>query len=184
MTAGGRSSAKALRSANALRRRILATVALSIYSVLKEFSSDLHRWARSFCEQLREPLTADGVVSMEERCDVKRRRLLALLGSGAVVTIGGAATRGETGLPGKTGSATGDSGNHDPLTTRLTREYGVRYPFVSAGMGFVSYPPLVTAVSNAGGIGVLGNAIEPAPSTQQLIRMIAAGTRGLFGVES
>jgi enoyl-[acyl-carrier protein] reductase II len=59
----------------------------------------------------------------------------------------------------------------------------VRFPFVSAGMGFVSYPPLVTAVSNAGGIGVLGNAIEPPPSTQQLIRMIAAGTKGLFGVD-
>ncbi len=72
---------------------------------------------------------------------------------------------------------------HPSLNTRLTREYGVRFPFVSAGMGFVSYPPLVTAVSNAGGIGVLGNAIEPPPSTQQLIQMIAAGTRNLFGVD-
>jgi len=50
-------------------------------------------------------------------------------------------------------------------------------------MGFVAYPPLVTAVSNAGGIGVLGNAVEPAPSTQALIRMIAKGTRGLFAVD-
>jgi enoyl-[acyl-carrier protein] reductase II len=50
-------------------------------------------------------------------------------------------------------------------------------------MGFVSYPPLVTAVTNAGGIGVLGNAIEPPPSTQQLIQQIAAGTTGLFGVD-
>ena len=57
------------------------------------------------------------------------------------------------------------------------------YPFVSAGMGFVSYPPLVTAVSNAGGIGVLGNAVEPPPSTQSLIRMIAEGTHNLFGVD-
>jgi enoyl-[acyl-carrier protein] reductase II len=69
------------------------------------------------------------------------------------------------------------------LTTRLTREYGVRYPFVSAGMGFVSYPPLVIAVCNAGGIGVLGNAVEPPPSTEALIRMIAQGTAGLFGVD-
>jgi len=50
-------------------------------------------------------------------------------------------------------------------------------------MGFVAYPPLVTAVCNAGGIGILGNAIEPPPSTQQLIRMIAQGTTGLFGVD-
>jgi nitronate monooxygenase len=121
---------------------------------------------------------------MEERCDVGRRRLLALLGSGAVVTIGGAASpHGEARLPGEPGSNSTDIAGRDPLSTRLTREYGVRYPFVSAGMGFVSYPPLVTAVSSAGGIGVLGNAIEPPPSTRQLIRMIAAGTRGLFGVD-
>ena len=50
-------------------------------------------------------------------------------------------------------------------------------------MGFVSYPPLVTAVSNAGGIGVLGNAVEPPPSTQSLIRMIAEGTTNPFGVD-
>ena len=53
------------------------------------------------------------------------------------------------------------------LSTRLTREYGVRYPFVSAGMGFVSYPPLVTAVCNAGGIGVLGNAVSHRPARRR-----------------
>jgi NAD(P)H-dependent flavin oxidoreductase YrpB (nitropropane dioxygenase family) len=75
-------------------------------------------------------------------------------------------------------------GRHHPtLVTRLTAEYGVRYPFVSAGMGFVSYPPLVTAVSTAGGIGVLGNGVEPPESTRMLIRMIAAGTSGLFGID-
>ena len=77
----------------------------------------------------------------------------------------------------------GATGGAPSLSTRLTREYGVRHPFVSAGMGFVAYPPLVTAVSNAGGIGVLGNAVEPPPSTQMLIRMIAEGTAGLFGVD-
>jgi enoyl-[acyl-carrier protein] reductase II len=50
-------------------------------------------------------------------------------------------------------------------------------------MGFVSYPPLVTAVCNAGGIGVLGNAVEPPPSTQALIQQIVQGTSGLFGVD-
>lgn len=120
---------------------------------------------------------------MKHRFDGGRRRLLALLGSGAAATIGGAAsTRAGTRPPSEPGSnARGVDDN--PLSTRLTREYGVRFPFVSAGMGFVSYPPLVTAVSNAGGIGVLGNALEPPPSTQQLIRMIAAGTPKLFGVD-
>ncbi len=123
-------------------------------------------------------------MSRVDRCNVGRRRLLALLGSGAAATIGGAASiHGDAGPSGEPMSVSGDVAAHDPLSTRLTREYGVRFPFVSAGMGFVSYPPLVTAVSNAGGIGVLGNAIEPPPSTQQLIRMIAAGTRRPFGVD-
>jgi len=69
------------------------------------------------------------------------------------------------------------------LKTRLTREYGVRFPFVGAGMGFVSMPPLVAAVSNAGGIGVLGNAIEPAAGTQVLIQAIRSATPNLFGVD-
>src|SRR5262245_50877758 len=119
---------------------------------------------------------------MKPGFDAGRRRLLALLGtSGAALTTVGAATRQGPG---------GDSGcdderdvRHPPFETRLTRDYGVRYPFVSAGMGFVAYPPLVTAVSNAGGIGMLGNAVEPPPSTQMLIRMIAEGTRSLFGVD-
>src|SRR6185369_10184532 len=98
---------------------------------------------------------------------------------GAVTALG-AAGRSEAG----TGAGDGQSTLRRPsLNTRLTREYGVRHPFVSAGMGFVSYPPLVTAVSNAGGIGVLGNAIEPPPSTQQLIQMIKGGTSQLFGVD-
>jgi enoyl-[acyl-carrier protein] reductase II len=103
-----------------------------------------------------------------------RRRLLALLGSasaGIVAGVGAAAPDDHT------------DNHHRSLNTRLTRDYGVRYPFVSAGMGFVAYPPLVTAVSNAGGIGVLGNALEPPTSTQTLIRQIREGTSALFGVD-
>lgn len=69
------------------------------------------------------------------------------------------------------------------LHTRLTREYGVRLPLVGAGMGFIATPPLVAAVSNAGGIGVFGNAIEPPPSTQTLIQQIKLATPHLFGVD-
>jgi len=111
------------------------------------------------------------------RTGISRRQLLALLGATGAMSVvrSGAAAAQAT--------ATDTPGSYPPLSTRLTREYGVRYPFVSAGMGFVSYPPLVTAVSNAGGIGVLGVAIEPPPSMQQLIRMIAADTPNLFGVD-
>ena len=69
------------------------------------------------------------------------------------------------------------------LNTRLTREYGVRFPFVGAGMGFIATPALVAAVSNAGGIGVFGNGIEPPPSTQTLIQQIKLKTSRLFGVD-
>ena len=118
---------------------------------------------------------------MKPRFDPDRRRVLALLGTtgGAVAALGAAARNGA----GVTSGRVQADVRHPSLETRLTREYGVRYPFVSAGMGFVSYPPLVTAVSNAGGIGVLGNAVEPPPSTQALIRMIGQGTAGLFGVD-
>jgi enoyl-[acyl-carrier protein] reductase II len=67
--------------------------------------------------------------------------------------------------------------------TRLTRSYGVRVPFVGAGMGFVAMPELVAAVSNAGGIGVLGNAIEPPSSTQVLIQQVKMATQRPFGID-
>src|SRR5262245_1956936 len=109
-----------------------------------------------------------------------RRRLLAILGAAGAFT----ALRAQADADPRSDSGRDDAARpHLSLNTRLTREYGVRFPFVSAGMGFVSYPPLVTAVSNAGGIGVLGVAVEPPPSMQQLIHMIAAGTPNLFGVD-
>jgi enoyl-[acyl-carrier protein] reductase II len=119
-----------------------------------------------------------------------RRRMLALLGQagGAIATMGAAASASAA-VDERPADDRRVEPPRDPpggalcVNTRLTREYGVRYPFVSAGMGFVSYPPLVTAVSNAGGIGVLGNAVEPPPSTQALIRMIAEGTTNPFGVD-
>src|SRR6188472_3769141 len=96
----------------------------------------------------------------------QRRRLLLLSGLGGSALAAGPA-RAEVELaPG---------GHHPPsLDTRLTRGYGVRHPFVGAGMGFVALPSLVAAVSNAGGIGVLGNGIEPPPGTQALIQSIKA----------
>lgn len=42
------------------------------------------------------------------------------------------------------------------LQTRLSRDYGLRHPFVGAGMGFIAHEQLAAAVTNAGGLGVLG----------------------------
>ncbi|MEP6730177.1 MAG: nitronate monooxygenase [bacterium] len=69
------------------------------------------------------------------------------------------------------------------IDTRLTREFGLSVPFVGAGMGFIAVPALVAAVSNAGALGVLGNAIEPPPGTQLLIQQIKALTTKPFGVD-
>ena len=70
----------------------------------------------------------------------------------------------------------------DILATRLTREYGSRYPFAGAGMGFVAYERLAAAVSQAGGIGMLGAAREPPASLPIMVDRVRALSDGLFGV--
>src|SRR5947209_7414963 len=102
---------------------------------------------------------------------ITRRRLLQLLGLSSVGLAASAITNGAFASPLPQSGKPASPGDN-PLQTRLTQEYGVTYPFVGAGMGFVSLPPLVAAVSNAGGIGVLGAGIEPPPSLQLLIQMI------------
>ncbi len=69
------------------------------------------------------------------------------------------------------------------LETRLTRELGVAYPLVSAGMAFVALPPLVIAVSEAGGIGMLGAATEPPHVLRARLETIRAGTQRPYGVD-
>ena len=41
------------------------------------------------------------------------------------------------------------------LKTRITEQYGLKVPFINAGMAFIATAPLVRAVCNAGGMGVL-----------------------------
>jgi hypothetical protein len=69
------------------------------------------------------------------------------------------------------------------LPTRLTREYGVRHPFVGAGMGFVAHEQLAAAVTNAGGLGVLGASPDPAESLPVMVERLRALTSGPFGVD-
>lgn len=47
---------------------------------------------------------------------------------------------------------------HHPLHTPICDFFGIEYPVFLAGMGGVSTAPLVAAVSNAGGLGVIGAA--------------------------
>src|SRR5215831_17700047 len=69
------------------------------------------------------------------------------------------------------------------LSTRLTRDYGLEFPFVGAGMGFIALPELVASVSNAGGLGLLGVGPAPPPVMQQMIQKIKQLTRRPFGVD-
>lgn len=68
------------------------------------------------------------------------------------------------------------------LRTRLTKEYGLDIPFISAGMAFVGTAPLVAAVSNAGGMGTLGATLVPPDGLRSQIRLIKSMTSRPFGV--
>src|SRR5690242_6354848 len=64
----------------------------------------------------------------------------------------------------------------------FTREYGVLVPFVGAGMAMISGPELVAAVSEAGGLGLLGTGPLPPELLRVQIRDIRQRTRRPFGV--
>lgn len=68
------------------------------------------------------------------------------------------------------------------LRTKITEEYNLRVPFVSAGMAFVAMPALVAAVSNAGGLGVLGGSAMPPAILLNSLKEISNSTIGTFGV--
>ena len=44
------------------------------------------------------------------------------------------------------------------LKTRITEQYRLKVPFINAGMAFIATAPLVRAVCEAGGMGMLGAA--------------------------
>jgi NAD(P)H-dependent flavin oxidoreductase YrpB (nitropropane dioxygenase family) len=68
------------------------------------------------------------------------------------------------------------------IRTALTELLGIRYPVVASAMGFVSGPKLVTAVSNAGGLGILASATMSLAELRTAIKETAAGTAAPFGV--
>ena len=61
----------------------------------------------------------------------------------------------------------------DPLATPLCDLLGVGVPVLQAGMGLGARAELVAAVSNAGGLGVLGAApLRPAALQEQITRLM------------
>jgi len=62
------------------------------------------------------------------------------------------------------------------LKTAITELFGITYPIMNAGMGRVALPKLVAAVSNAGGLGVLGCGSGAPEQTRRHIREIKSLT--------
>ena len=71
----------------------------------------------------------------------------------------------------------------DPvLDTPLTKLTGVRHPVVQTGMGWVAGPKLVSAVANAGGLGILASATMTLDQLSAAITEVKKRSDGAFGV--
>jgi nitronate monooxygenase len=69
------------------------------------------------------------------------------------------------------------------LRTNLCDMFGIKYPIISAGMAGVSGPTLVAAVSNAGGLGILGAAGLTPEQLRDWIKKTRSLTNKPFGVD-
>ena len=69
------------------------------------------------------------------------------------------------------------------LKTRITEQYGLKVPFINAGMAFIATAPLVRAVCKAGGLGMLGSPAMPPTSASGDSRMKAVDLV-CFGVDA
>ncbi len=70
-----------------------------------------------------------------------------------------------------------------PLHTPLCDRLGIEVPIISAGMGPIAGPDLVAAVSNAGGLGVLGCTSMSTDEVRAVIRRTRELTDRPFGVD-
>jgi len=69
------------------------------------------------------------------------------------------------------------------MKTRFTEAFGVRHPVMQGGMNHVGFAELASAVSNAGGLGVLTALTQPTPADlAREIRRCRAMTDKPFGV--
>ena len=70
----------------------------------------------------------------------------------------------------------------NPLQTRATELFGVKYPIVQTGMGYVSGARLTSATANAGGLGILASATMSYDELAKAIAETKSRTRNPFGV--
>ena len=68
------------------------------------------------------------------------------------------------------------------LKTKITEMLGLRHPLFQGGMAWVADAKLAAAVSNAGGLGLIGAAAAPGDVVQAMIREAKSLTDKPFGV--
>ncbi len=71
---------------------------------------------------------------------------------------------------------------HAALRTRVCDLFGIRYPIVQTGMGWVAGPPLAAATSAAGGLGILAAATMSLDELRRAIKEVRERTDAPFGV--
>ncbi|KAK4621490.1 NADH:quinone reductase [Fulvia fulva] len=70
-----------------------------------------------------------------------------------------------------------------PFNTALTRKLGIRVPVVQGGMQWVGYAEMASAVSNAGGLGIITALTQPSPDDlRKEIQKCKEMTNKPFGV--
>ena len=68
------------------------------------------------------------------------------------------------------------------METKITKLLGIKYPIIQGGMAWVAEYHLAAAVSNAGGLGLIGAASAPAEIVREQIRKAKELTDKPFGV--
>ncbi len=68
------------------------------------------------------------------------------------------------------------------MKTRITDLLGIKYPIIQGGMAWVAESHLVSAVSAAGGFGIIGSATAPAETVRKMIKEIKESTDKPFGI--
>ena len=69
-----------------------------------------------------------------------------------------------------------------PIENRITRMLGVQYPIVQAPMGWIARSPLASAVSNAGGLGIIETSSGELDNIREEVKAMRRLTDKPFGV--
>ena len=84
--------------------------------------------------------------------------------------------------PGQPAQRRGSRVTHAALHTPLCELFGVEYPIVQTGMGWVAGASLASATSNAGGLGILAGATMTFEQLRDAIHTVKDRTGNPFGV--